>query len=368
MSAKKATVAQLGDNPPIHPAASIFPMLSDAELNVLAEDIKTNGLHEEIVTFKGQVIDGRNRLEGCRRAGLPPRYREWDGEGSLVGWILSANLHRRHLTNQQRAMVAARAKEQFEAEAQDRKIANIAKNKGSVDGLDRGHRSEGRSSEKAAIVLNVSRAAVEKAVRVQEQGDEMLKDAVMTGKVSLDAAAAVAVLPKAEQRKLVTAGKVKEAAKKLRKAKVAKKAPKLAQPELEPTAAPPEPVEVADPTPSTIEPGPTEVATEPPYPLALEAYQAIDAMVAVGQQIASMTSVDTLLRNIISACKKIAAKLEAERMNDEIDRMVADSVAGPSIRRKDHEGADAEAYDACEDGDGEDGEPCEDTSWMDSEE
>ena len=46
MSAKKATVAQLGDNPPIHPAASIFPMLSDAELNVLAEDIKTNGLHE----------------------------------------------------------------------------------------------------------------------------------------------------------------------------------------------------------------------------------------------------------------------------------------------------------------------------------
>ena len=57
---------------------------------------------------EGKVIDGRNRLEGCHRAGVEPTFTEWTGTGSVVASILSVNLHRRHLSDQQRAMLAAR--------------------------------------------------------------------------------------------------------------------------------------------------------------------------------------------------------------------------------------------------------------------
>jgi hypothetical protein len=65
----------------------------------------------------------------------------------------------------------------------------------------------------------VSKDAVEKASRVLKKGDESLIHAFETAKVSLDAASAVAALPKAEQREIVEKGQVKEAAKELQDAK-----------------------------------------------------------------------------------------------------------------------------------------------------
>ena len=65
------------------------------------------GLREPIWIYLGKVIDGRNRLRACTELGIPPATREWDGRGSLVTFVISLNLHRRHLKEPQRAMVAA---------------------------------------------------------------------------------------------------------------------------------------------------------------------------------------------------------------------------------------------------------------------
>lgn len=51
-----------------HPAAAIFPILTGDALAELADDIRANGLRQPIVTFEGQVLDGRNRLAACRLA------------------------------------------------------------------------------------------------------------------------------------------------------------------------------------------------------------------------------------------------------------------------------------------------------------
>lgn len=46
-------------------------MLAEDELNELAADMKANGLIHPLVVKEGVLIDGRNRREACRIAGVP---------------------------------------------------------------------------------------------------------------------------------------------------------------------------------------------------------------------------------------------------------------------------------------------------------
>jgi hypothetical protein len=77
------------------------------EFNKLVEDLKQYGLLTPIVVYEGKILDGRNRDRGCIEAELTPRYVEYTGSDPL-GFIVSANLHRRHLTTGQRAMIASK--------------------------------------------------------------------------------------------------------------------------------------------------------------------------------------------------------------------------------------------------------------------
>jgi hypothetical protein len=95
----------------VHPAADLFPGISDAELRQLGEDIKTNGLRVPLVLVgDGRLIDGRNRLDAMERVGVPifdnlgelalPFETAEDADPLL--YVISANFHRRHLTPEQR--------------------------------------------------------------------------------------------------------------------------------------------------------------------------------------------------------------------------------------------------------------------------
>ena len=88
-----------------HPLANLFPLLGDEELDVLAEDIKVNGLTVPIILYQGKILDGRNRYLACQRAGVIPKFREYIDDTPLA-FVLSINLQRRHLTIQQRAEIA----------------------------------------------------------------------------------------------------------------------------------------------------------------------------------------------------------------------------------------------------------------------
>jgi hypothetical protein len=60
-----------------HPYADLFPMMTSAELDALAEDVKANGLRHAVVLYKGLTLDGRNRLLACEKAGVEPRFEEF---------------------------------------------------------------------------------------------------------------------------------------------------------------------------------------------------------------------------------------------------------------------------------------------------
>ena len=104
MAKKQAKQADI--DMPVHPAAAIFPMMSDEELDDLAADIKANGQVHDIIVDDGTLIDGRNRLVACKRAGVKPRFGKLNGI-SAEAYILSANINRRHMTQVQSAMVVA---------------------------------------------------------------------------------------------------------------------------------------------------------------------------------------------------------------------------------------------------------------------
>jgi ParB-like chromosome segregation protein Spo0J len=113
----------------IHPACDALPLMSADELRELADDIERHGLHHNIdlyldlKTHTEYVIDGRNRLDAMELLGwdliddtgrlcsalrghqLDSGYREPE---HLVAWVISANIRRRHLNQEQRRELLAK--------------------------------------------------------------------------------------------------------------------------------------------------------------------------------------------------------------------------------------------------------------------
>ena len=95
-------------SPAVHFLTAAFPMLEGDELLALAEDICDNGLRQPVVLDRdGQVIDGRNRLKACELAGVTPTFVTTDLDP--IAYILSVNVHSRHLSKGQQAMAYAMA-------------------------------------------------------------------------------------------------------------------------------------------------------------------------------------------------------------------------------------------------------------------
>jgi hypothetical protein len=92
---------------PFHPLADIFPLLEGEAFTAFVENIKANGLLEPIVIHEGAILDGRNRFRACLAAGIEPDFEDYTGDNPLAH-VLSWNLHRRHLDESQRALIAAR--------------------------------------------------------------------------------------------------------------------------------------------------------------------------------------------------------------------------------------------------------------------
>ena len=96
-----------------HPAADWFPWMPDQEFDALVDDIKTHGLLVPITRMrlgdKLVIVDGRHRLQACLRAGVEPRWHEYeDTPESVDDFVFSTNMLRRNLNETQRAMVVAR--------------------------------------------------------------------------------------------------------------------------------------------------------------------------------------------------------------------------------------------------------------------
>lgn len=91
----------------VHPYAEKFPMLSDGELDELAESIASIGLINPIVVDPaGLILDGRNRMEACKRAGVEVQTKVYEG-ADIAEFVIGCNVTRRNMTTGARAMATA---------------------------------------------------------------------------------------------------------------------------------------------------------------------------------------------------------------------------------------------------------------------
>ncbi len=92
-----------------HPVANAFPLLVGHQFHELVLDIRDHGFREPITLHPdSSILDGRNRYRACLMAKVEPKFIQWDEQGSEQDFVISKNLARRHMSENQRAMVAAK--------------------------------------------------------------------------------------------------------------------------------------------------------------------------------------------------------------------------------------------------------------------
>lgn len=162
-----------------HPIADEFPLLEGDEYARFRDGIKDLGQLEPIARQGGVILDGRNRLRAVLELGIEPRFAEYDGDP--MRFIVAKNIERRHLELGARALIATRLA--------SRSRGRRAKSGGSA----------GLTQAQAGELLGVDARRIREAGEVVAKATPQVVDALERGDVSLDAAHAIAVLPKTSQ-------------------------------------------------------------------------------------------------------------------------------------------------------------------------
>ncbi len=178
-----------------HPAAALFPLIpvDSPEFGELVDDIGEQGLLQPIILHQGKILDGRNRYRACQHTGVKPRFEEWSGE-SPTAYVLSLNLHRRHLTEDQKAAIVQNARARLATEGLEQKARAGRKSapgrpaeKDVADSPQVSRRAP-TTRQRLAELANVSEHRIRQAERAQK-ADPELHQQVIAGDVPLTAAA-----------------------------------------------------------------------------------------------------------------------------------------------------------------------------------
>jgi DNA modification methylase/ParB-like chromosome segregation protein Spo0J len=144
--------------------------MTEAEYQELLVDIRDNGLREPILCTPDQVLlDGRHRLKACLELEVVPRFTEWEGEmdePTIAALVFSLNLHRRHLTDGQKAMLGAYLEERYGAQIPKGRPGESVQIIAQLTGKARDH---------AANAIGVNRQYISDAKRIRQSAPDLVR-------------------------------------------------------------------------------------------------------------------------------------------------------------------------------------------------
>jgi ParB-like chromosome segregation protein Spo0J len=171
----------------IHPAARLFPTIGGKEFDDLKADIAAHGIKVPILVNKKKdtILDGRNRIMAADDLGLKDSevpIEVFNGsDEEVVPEIISRNVMRRHLTDDQRVAIVAKLLEpQLTKEAEEREKAGKAVNPVFKS-------TQGRSWRQVAFKADVGQHKARSALTLAKHAPKDL-DNVIEGKEKLAAA------------------------------------------------------------------------------------------------------------------------------------------------------------------------------------
>jgi len=203
---------------PIHEIAALFPEMSPDDYAALRGDIAERGLQEPIWLYDGQIIDGRHRYWACREVGRKPRFRTWTGGSSLTEFVVSLNLHRRHLNAAQKAVLAADLLPHLEREAEEQRRLLISESR-QVETAEifppsqeeaktplpaRAKTSRQSSTRAARVIQGTNERYVTDAKRMKKKAPAVL-DLVRSGRMNMPDARKVEKVAPEKQTAVLTA-------------------------------------------------------------------------------------------------------------------------------------------------------------------
>ncbi|UYB53821.1 plasmid replication/partition related protein [Xanthomonas sp. AM6] len=225
--------------------AYIDPLTAD-EYAALERSLLAEGCRDALVLWGEILVDGHNRYGICQKHGLPFQTVQNTRFQSLQDvhlWMIDQHLGRRSVSDFQRGVLALRKREILAA----RRSRVAAPTAATADGTeaaatdahddaapwadapatagDAGAHGEAApaplSRAELARAARLSNSQVVQIEKIQKQATAEVVEAVKSGAISINAAAAVASLPEEEQRAAARAGKdeLRQAAKRAREAK-----------------------------------------------------------------------------------------------------------------------------------------------------
>jgi ParB-like chromosome segregation protein Spo0J len=196
-------IAFADDPMKIHEVANAFPMLPAKELAEITADIEQNGITVPILLNKAgdTIIDGRNRWMialdlGLRKSQVPVELFTGTDE-EIPSVIISRNLFRRHLTDEERgALILKLLAPQWQKEAAERMHKGRPKDGGEEPRPETALGSSGQEArvksgqggrviDKLAAAGQLSEHKAKQLAKAYKAGGDELLDEIISGKKDL---------------------------------------------------------------------------------------------------------------------------------------------------------------------------------------
>lgn len=198
---------------------ALIPPLSAEEKQQLEANIVSDGCRDPLVVWGDTLIDWHNRYEICTRLGIEFDCveKDFDSREDVIVWMVDNQRGRRNLNDFQRTELQLKKKSAIASKAKANSVA-------SGERFGKGLQNSAEPIKAIDTRLEIAEAAgvshdtVSKVERIQETAGPELVAALRESKVSINAAADVATLPKQKQAEIVARGtkEILQAAKQIR--------------------------------------------------------------------------------------------------------------------------------------------------------